>query len=806
MYHVIGTGITAVLLYLLSYFFYKNNFYSKQFHRRIWNILLASAFILTAIAGLFIALQINYKWNVPFIKTILKWHVEFGIGLAITGSFHLIWHFTYYTIPSKEKKITGSIDEISKAETDFSLNLFEIGFISSSVQLLLLKEIMNISGGYELIAGTFLSSWLIASAAGSWRAAKSSLSDIRKINLIFSLSPLVSVLLIILLARLYLKPGETPSYLAGIIYTFLVLIPFCFISGFTFLRLLQSARLSGKLAPGKSYSIETIGGIAAGIIIAVMVSGRLNTYKALFLICLLGISYTMLSWYLKGKKERILFKLAVLSIAVMVIALSPDILLRQLLMRGVNVIRSTDTQYGNITVAEYGGETATYYDQRLLNYSDDVTEREEDIHYALLQAEQPESVLLISGAFNSHLKEILKYPVKKVVYVERDPGLTRSEISEPFEGSQDLVVKNDDAYRFVNKTTDKFDAIITLLPSPSSLLLNRYYTLEFFRNSKSIMTPGGIFACAPGLNPNYFNKESINFYSSIYNTLRSVFKNVVPIGGNKIYFIASDSELSTSFCELVSEKNIENFYVGPDYLSDDLVKARSDEISSLMNKNIRINRSSFPVGCFYYQAFNLSKNINETIPALILMVLLFVLPVISIRRRNMIMFFSASSLAAFEILLLMILQLTAGNMYQLTGLIIASIMAGLAAGAGSGIRLYGKMSAGLKAFSLIAFYLLAGFSVEKVLSSGGQWEIIILLIFSGFIPAFVTGTIFSEMTFTDKSIGATAAVYNADLAGSAIGFIIFTGLIVPLIGIRSSLFILPFLILAGFLFQSIPKK
>ena len=47
------------------------------------------------------------------------------------------------------------------------------------------------------------------------------------------------------------------------------------------------------------------------------------------------------------------------------------------------------------------------------------------------------------------------------------------------------------------------------------------------------------------------------------------------------------------------------------------------------------------------------------------------------------------------------------------------------------------MSAGLKAFSLISFYLLAGFSVEKVLSSGGQWEIIILLIISGFIPAFV---------------------------------------------------------------------
>ena len=806
MYHVIGTGITAIILYLLSYFFYRNKFYSRQFHRKLWNILLASAFILTAIAGIFIALQINYKWNVPFIKTILKWHVEFGIGLAITGTFHLLWHITYFTVPLRERSTQVSTDSIIKENTDFSINLFEIGFISSSVQLLLLKEIMNISGGYELIAGTFLGSWLIGSAAGSWRAAKSSFSDIRKINLIFSVSPLISILLIILLARLYLKPGETPSYLAGIIYTFLILIPFCFITGFTFLRLIETARISAKQPPGKSYSIETIGGIAAGIIITIMGSGRLNTYKALLLITLLGISFTLLTWYLKGKRARILFRLSVLAVAVPVIFLSPDLLLRQLLMRGIKVIRSTDTQYGNITVAEYGGEATTYYDHRLLNYSDDATEREEDIHYAMLQTEKPESVLLISGALNSHLKEIMKYSVKKVVYVERDPELTKVEIPRPRAELQELVIKNDDAFRFVNQTADKFDATIALLPPPSSLLINRYYTLEFFRNAKKIMTPGGVFACAPGINPNYFNKESINFYSSIYNTLKSVFKNVIPVGGNKIYFIASDNKLSTSICELVSEKRIGNFYVGPDYLSDDLIKAKSDEIRSLMNKDIRINRSSFPVACFYYQAFTLTKNINEIIPAIILMILLFVLPVITIKKGNLIMFFSAFSLAAFEILLLMMLQLTAGNMYQLTGLIIAGIMAGLAAGTAMRIPLPGKLSGGIKALSLIVFYLLAGFSTEKLLSSGGHWEVTVLLIVSGFIPAFVTGTIFSEMTLANRNITATAAIYNADLAGSAIGFILFTGLIVPLVGIRLSIFILPFLILAGFLFQSINKK
>ncbi|MCX6254789.1 MAG: hypothetical protein NTV31_09975, partial [Bacteroidia bacterium] len=93
MYHVIGTGLTAILLYLISYFFYRTGYYSLQFHRRLWNSLLAIVFLITALAGVFMALQITYKWNIPFVKSVLKWHVEFGIGMASTGIFHFIWHF-----------------------------------------------------------------------------------------------------------------------------------------------------------------------------------------------------------------------------------------------------------------------------------------------------------------------------------------------------------------------------------------------------------------------------------------------------------------------------------------------------------------------------------------------------------------------------------------------------------------------------------------------------------------------------------------------------------------------------------------
>jgi len=87
------------------------------------------------------------------------------------------------------KEETGDSEKISSypdLKTDIAANLFITGFISSSVQLLLLKELMNITGGYELIAGAFLCSWLIGSAAGSGLAPRSSMTDLGKINLYFS--------------------------------------------------------------------------------------------------------------------------------------------------------------------------------------------------------------------------------------------------------------------------------------------------------------------------------------------------------------------------------------------------------------------------------------------------------------------------------------------------------------------------------------------------------------------------------------------------------------------------------------------
>jgi spermidine synthase len=806
MYHVISTGIIATILYLISYTFYRTGLLSRYDHRRFWNIILAFSFLLTALAGLFLALQVTYKWDIPYIKTILKWHVECGTGLAFTGLFHLSWHLSYFFKKAKDESKKEHQELLKRSPRENTINLFLIGFVSSSIQLLLIREMMNIAGGYELIAGTFLGSWLIGSAAGSSKARRSGSVDLKKINLLFAISPVISLLLLILLSRLLLNPGETPSFFLSIVYTLVVLFPFTFVSGYTFIRILLLSKQSHQFNSGKSFSIETTGGIVAGIIVSIFSSGILNTYQLLLIIILGFLSYLLISFFIKKRAGRRLSIAIYVLLVLFLLLFNADVFFRQQLLPGIKVTNTFDTPYGNITSGTYGGEESLYYDHNLVKWQNDEMEREENIHYAMLQSNNPDKVLLISGNVKSYLPEIKKYKVRKTYFVERDPALIKLEALNSIQESDNLQVENADAYRYIRKTTDTFNVIILILPPPSTLLLNRFYTTDFFSDVKHKLGKNGIFMCSPGVGENYFNEESLVLYSSVFNSLSLVFRNVIPIVGNKLYYIASDGALSTSICELIEKKGINNVYVNSNFLSDDLIKMKSDELLSRLDPSIKPNSIAFPIACFHFQSYNLTKTLEERMPAFVLLVIVFFLPLFSVKAKNMIMYVSAASLAGFEIIMLLALQSTAGNMYQLTGLIIAGLMTGLASGSGIKKTISNRWGLMISSIIMILFYSGTGLIFNRLLKVESVIPVIMIILFLGFIPSFLTGFIYKSLSERSGINSEPSRVYSSDLTGSALGFIIISGLALPALGVKVTLFLLSALIFTGFLFGTIRNK
>lgn len=809
MYHVISTGISSIVLYLISYFFSVSGFYSIQNHRRFWNSVLALAFFLTLSAGILLALQITYKWEIPFIKIILKWHVECGIGMAFTGFFHFIWHFSYFGDlfrKNRNETFEESRDKPLLTSRQVNLNLFIIGFISTTVQLLLIREMMIIAGGYELIAGTFLGSWIFGSSLGTAAARKSLLNDIRKINIYFACSIPLSLFLLILLNCIFLSPGETPSYLISVIISLISLFPVTFISGFIFLKLITGSKQIKFQDPGRSFSFETTGSVIAGILVSMLLGGVLNTYQLLVLVIALNVTIILFLFYDLSRAVRI----TILSLAILILVIdlvtSPDKVFRQLFLGNIKVLATRDTPYGNITTTEYNGDRNIYYNQRLQSYRNDEMEREENVHYTMLQHDNPKNILLISGDIRSNLKEVLKYNIDKIVFLERDPALLEMGLIKNDTLSKNPELVNDDPQRYIRDVKEKFDVVLQFIPPPSTLQLNRFFATEYFASVKKALKLNGVYMCSPGSGENYYSKESVVLYSSIVNSLKIHFKNVVPVVGNKLYLISSDGEVTSSICKLLKDRRIKNTYVNTDYLDDDLMTRKSQNVISIIDPEVQKNTAEFPMACFHFQTYNLSKNINERLPAIIILIIIFIIPAFSIRRRNLIMFSSAAALAGFELITLFLLQAVIGNMYLLTGLIIATLMSGLAAGSWFDVKRSNIIAVLFLGIILTLFYLGEGFLIKNIAVSMGKYLALTFILISVFIPAVFTGQLFNVLTRSTSHLPDPASVYTADLKGSAVGFILTSGYLVPALGISSTIYLLSGLIIISLLFGIFGNK
>jgi hypothetical protein len=145
-------------------------------------------------------------------------------------------------------------------------------------------------------------------------------------------------------------------------------------------------------------------------------------------------------------------------------------------------------------------------------------------------------------------------------------------------------------------------------------------------------------------------------------------------------------------------------------------------------------------------------------------------------------------------------------MYQYTGLIIASVMAGLAIGSGNPGIMLNSLSIRNKGLLAAFYYLFVAIGSSFLPSMGGTAAVIILLVFVSVPPAIITGSIFHNLTLNMPAGGSTALVYSADLSGSAAGFILTAGLLVPLAGMGSTLFILCGLIFTASIFGTNVNK
>ncbi len=469
-----------------------------------------------------------------------------------------------------------------------------------------------------------------------------------------------------------------------------------------------------------------------------------------------------------------------------------DTYIKSLLYPGQEIVYQRDTPYGNLVVARQNEQLNFYENNVLLCSGQEVKASEETVHYAMTQHQCPVNVLLIGNGISGTLKEILKYDIDRLDYVERNPWIIR--LAQRYTGTIDdkkVHVANRDARLYIKQTGNVYDVVILDIPEPVTAEMNRYYTLEFFRELKRCLARDAIVSFSLASTADYVSEEAASFYSVIYKTAKEMFEHVKIIPGGKNYFLCSDHGLTYRIPEIIEQKNIHTDHVNKYYMDTRLLKQRSEYILGQLDKDVPVNKDFKPVGYLLQLNYWLSYfKINYWI--IISVVGIVVLLLLSLSVKNPVntgLFFAGFTGSTLEIVLLLAFQIIHGYVYHVLGIVIMVFMGGLAVGAMYRKRFISPASSfnysvlqfilGMYAILLpFILLLLKNYYVHPCLMHGVFFVLT-------FIASSLAGMIFNMASFQRKGdvAGISSDIYSVDLWGAAAGALLVSAFLVPVFGL-----------------------
>ncbi len=427
-YHLISMGTLLLVSYFASLIMVRARLISLQKHRKLWNTLLLCFFLSTTILGLLLVVKLNYKLNISWVEEAMQWHVDGGIGFALLGIFHLLWHTKYYfRKPERSSYLHPSNSEpIGYAKFQHSFLFALLGYISMMAQLVLLREFLKNFHGNELVIGIFLAVWMSFTALGARLGSDyhGSLSPRRISILLFVLSglPLLVYILLILVSRFLFLPGVQPGVLDTLITIVLLTTPFTGLSGFLFGSVSRTVNLQRTMT--SPYMLDAIGSVAAGMLFATLLVHFLNNFQLLTLLLMTtSIGVILIFRHPMGPASR--WVLLLVSAALFSLSLVPDLhrKVEELRYRNEKILETLDTPYGNLTFTQANEQISGYMDGNPLLTSSDLMGTEESVHFPSLQHPNPASFLLMGGGLSGQIIETVKYKPQTLDYCEANPWI-----------------------------------------------------------------------------------------------------------------------------------------------------------------------------------------------------------------------------------------------------------------------------------------------------------------------------------------------------------------------------------------------
>ncbi|MDD5483296.1 MAG: hypothetical protein PHP98_06555 [Kiritimatiellae bacterium] len=631
--------------------------------------------------------------------------------------------------------------------------MFCTGLYAMFAQIILTRELMVAFYGNELTIGIIFAAWLLMVGAGSLvvrpllgRAGEKKLSALAAGLLAVSAAILPLLVFAARALRVFfcVPMGEymgLPPIMAG---AFLVLAPVCLIIGILFPVTCRLALLKNGSAAGV-YAAESAGSMSAGVIFSFALVNFLPP---------LGVAVAAAACGLCGSAlvaPRFFLRKAGWAAAsglVIILALPGPI--NALEMRGIRLrwesfgvlprgaghasgqprlVASRDSRYQNLALIESEGQKTLYGNGQVIFAFPDQISAEQKIHFIMAQKPDAKRVLLIGGSPANDIPELLKYPLTELIHVELDAlinGMLSDAAGDAYRraGADPRLRKCPaDGPRFVKNSREIFDVVIVEAPEPTTVSLNRFYTVEFFRGISRILAPRGFLYTAVNSSEQLRDKTA-GMTASIYRALQTVFPRLLATAGPRVRFFAGKEDAPLTFDGKTlyarwRAAGVKTDYFRPEYFlnADEISVDKTDfMLRRLAETEAPANSALKPISAFYslllwskYSGSRLEHLFgflyrmrfeHAGAAAAVAAVLFLIFAIIMLGRKTaaaagraeriiLITVVAVTGFAAMalELVLIFMFQTLLGYIYASIGLILAMFMLGLTLGAAA-VRKY----------------------------------------------------------------------------------------------------------------------
>ena len=732
---------------------------------------------------------------------------------------------------------------------------FLLGYQATVSQVLIIREFLVVLFGNELCLGVIFSSWFVGVAVGAYVASrfvdktKNPLTVFVLTELSFPLV-LTGFLPLIRTTRSWLgaPPGELIPFLKVVVATGLMVLPIGLLIGVAFpfaCRSLQHIRMIRGRASGEAQSIgwayvlESSGSLVGGVLFTFLLVQRFNSVEIAF-ISIVVVSACLLLLTLSLRTHLLaICSAVVLCVSVAMLASGvPDrsdaatVLARWRSMgQKLDLVASRDSKYQNLALGVQDEQYSLFANGQYTFSFPDPFVPAQNANLFMCEHPDPRDVLLIGGT-PGMLREVLRHPVSSVDYLEIDPAVLR--IIEPYLSTaerESLVdqranIFHEDGRHFIkrNRGLRAYDLVILDLPDPSTAMLNRFYTREFFSEVKNVLRPGGVVVAGISSASTYFGEEVQSFSGSLFETLSDAFAHLAISPGEMNYFFASDSpNVVTDDADVLAERyesrGIESQYFSKHLFSSVFLPERVQFTRESFEKaeNLRINTDDTPVTYFFnlvlwsrysggrFGPLLLSLSKTRFLWLILVIGAVFVLAsVVVFRGRRDVdsagrpvaliaIGTTGTAAMAFDLTALYAYQNTYGYLYQEIGLVVALFMTGLALGSMVATKRLARRSTESTVLLLALEIAIAAFALAlpRLLHAAGaiagfalgKLFFLAIVVVAGAITGAEFPVANAVFLRAGGKIGASAALTEStDHLGAAFGAFLTGVLLIPVFG------------------------